>query len=97
MPYKAEIKYFKKGLANGNMFIYLINTYKWNVSACEKLILLADCQGFSSTFIYIAFTDKQERNCLFPAPGRNCITHRQAIQDFPDTSQVSLHKNNKIN
>jgi hypothetical protein len=24
------------------------------------------------------------------------MTHRQALQDFPDTSQVSLHKNNKI-
>jgi hypothetical protein len=25
------------------------------------------------------------------------MTHRQALQGFPDTSQVSLHKNNKIN
>jgi hypothetical protein len=25
------------------------------------------------------------------------MTHRQALQDFPNTSQVSLHKNNKIN
>jgi hypothetical protein len=25
------------------------------------------------------------------------MTHRQALQDFPDTSQVSLHKNDKIN
>jgi hypothetical protein len=25
------------------------------------------------------------------------MTHRQALQDFRDTIQVSLHKNNKIN
>jgi hypothetical protein len=25
------------------------------------------------------------------------MTHRQALQDFPDTSQVSLHKDNKVN
>jgi hypothetical protein len=42
------------------------------------------------------FTDKPERNYHFPAPGRNCISHHQALQDFPDTSQVSLHKNNEI-
>jgi hypothetical protein len=46
--------------------------------------------------LYSVFTDKPERTCHFPAPGRNCMTHRQALQDFPDTSQVSLHKN-KIN
>jgi hypothetical protein len=28
--------------------------------------------------MFIAFTDKPERNCVFPAPGRNCMTHRQA-------------------
>jgi hypothetical protein len=44
-----------------------------------------------------AFTDNPEHNCHFPVPGRNCTTHRQALQDPPDTSQVSLHKNNKIN
>jgi hypothetical protein len=44
-----------------------------------------------------ASTDKVKHNCHFPAPGRNCMTHRQALQDFPDTSQVSLHKNDKVN
>jgi hypothetical protein len=44
-----------------------------------------------------AFTDKPEHNCHFPAPVRNCMTDRQALQDFPDTSQVSFHENNKIN
>jgi hypothetical protein len=46
---------------------------------------------------YSAFTDKPERNCHFPAPGGHCMIHRQALQDFPDTTQVSLYKNNKIN
>jgi hypothetical protein len=40
---------------------------------------------------YTAFTDKVERNCHFPAPGRNCMTHSQALQDSPDTSQALLH------
>jgi hypothetical protein len=28
--------------------------------------------------------------------GSCCMTHSQVLQDFPDTSQVSLHKNNQI-
>jgi hypothetical protein len=44
-----------------------------------------------------AFTDNVERNCHFPAPGWTFMTHRQVLQGFPDTSQVLLHKNNKIN
>jgi hypothetical protein len=46
--------------------------------------------------IYSAFTDKVESYCHFPAPGFNCLTHRWVLQGYPDTSQVSLHKNNKI-
>jgi hypothetical protein len=46
---------------------------------------------------YRAFADIVTCNCLLSAPGRNCMTHRQALQDFPDMSQVSLHKKNKIN
>jgi hypothetical protein len=34
-------------------------------------------------------------NCYFQASGRNCMTHRQALQVFPDTNQASLYKNNK--
>jgi hypothetical protein len=30
-------------------------------------------------FVYRAFTDKGESNCHFPAPGKNCMTHRQAL------------------
>jgi hypothetical protein len=46
--------------------------------------------------VYSAFTDKVERNCYLPVSGWNFMTHCQALQGFPDTSQVSLHKNNKI-
>jgi hypothetical protein len=35
-------------------------------------------------------------NCHFPASGWKCMTHRQELHCFPDTSQVSLHENNKI-
>jgi hypothetical protein len=48
-------------------------------------------------FLYNEFADLVTRNCHFLAPGRNCMSHRQALQDFLDTCQVSLHKNNKIN
>jgi hypothetical protein len=34
------------------------------------------------------FTDKVERNCHFLAPCWNSMTHRQALQGFPDTSNV---------
>jgi hypothetical protein len=43
-----------------------------------------------------SFTDKPECNCHFPATGRNCMTHSQMKQDFPNMCQVLLHKNNKI-
>jgi hypothetical protein len=36
---------------------------------------------------------KVERNCHFLASGWNCMTHRQALEGFPDTSQVPLHTN----
>jgi hypothetical protein len=52
-----------------------------------------------ATLIYIVFTDKVERNCHFPAPGWNCMTHREALQGFADTSQVSLRtkQSNQLN
>jgi hypothetical protein len=31
-------------------------------------------------------------NSYCPPARRSCMTHRQAKQDFPDASQVSLHK-----
>jgi hypothetical protein len=30
-------------------------------------------------------------------PAGTALTHRQALQGFPDTSQIPLYKNNKIN
>jgi hypothetical protein len=42
--------------------------------------------------ILIAFVDIVTRNCHFPAPSRNCMTHPQVRQDFPDMSHVPLHK-----
>jgi hypothetical protein len=43
------------------------------------------------------FTGEVERNRHLSARGWNCMTHRQALQGVPDTSQVLLYKNNKIN
>jgi hypothetical protein len=47
--------------------------------------------------IYSAFFEKPESNWHFLVPGRYCMTHRQALQDFPDTIKVLLYENNKIN
>jgi hypothetical protein len=47
--------------------------------------------------LYSVVAGMVTRNSLLLAPSRNCMTHHQALQDFSDTSQVSLHKNNKIN
>jgi hypothetical protein len=33
----------------------------------------------------------------FPVASRSCMTHCQVLQDFPDMSQASVHKNSKIN
>jgi hypothetical protein len=46
---------------------------------------------------YSAYDDKLKRSCHLPAPSRYCMTHGQERQDFLGTSQVSIHKNNKIN
>jgi hypothetical protein len=45
----------------------------------------------------IESTDKSEGNYHFLASGWNCMTHRQAVQNFTDASRASLNKNNKIN
>jgi hypothetical protein len=37
-----------------------------------------------------------QRNYHTPAAGRSYMTHRQTLQDFPDTSQISLLENSKI-
>jgi hypothetical protein len=43
------------------------------------------------------FPDKLECYCHFLAPSTNCMTHHHELQDITNQSQVSLHKNNKIN
>jgi hypothetical protein len=67
------------------------------VGFSESLISTSQHDGATqNTNIYSAFTDKVERNCHLPASGWNCMTLHQALQGFPDTSQVSVRKNNKI-
>jgi hypothetical protein len=44
-----------------------------------------------------AVTDKVQRKCQFQIPGWNRVIHRQVLQDFRDTSQVSLRKIYKNN
>jgi hypothetical protein len=50
--------------------------------------LMTTLYAGSKDSLYTANTDKVERNCHFLAPGWNYMTHRQALQGFPDTSQV---------
>jgi hypothetical protein len=52
---------------------------------------------FSGFSLYSAFTDKLKLNWHLAAPSRNCVTHSQELQDFPNMSQALLHKKNKIN
>jgi hypothetical protein len=46
--------------------------------------------------LYTASSCILSRNCHFPPAGRCCMTHRQALQDFSASSQISLPKNNEI-
>jgi hypothetical protein len=43
------------------------------------------------------FTDKPEGNFHFRLTAGTAVTYHEALQDFPDPSQASLYKNNKIN
>jgi hypothetical protein len=53
--------------------------------ACSSVTILSyPC----SHVIFSASTDKVERNCHSPARGCNCVTRRQPLHGFPDTSQV---------
>lgn len=38
-----------------------------------------------------------QHSCPLSAPSRNCVTRHQVLEEFPDTSHASFHKNNKIN
>jgi hypothetical protein len=65
-------------------------------SVCQSQPIYQSVQQSICKMIYSTFTDEVERKCHFPALSCNCMTHHQALQGFPGTSQVSLHKNNKI-
>jgi hypothetical protein len=41
------------------------------------------------------FTNKVEHSYHFPALSWTYMTHSQALQGFPNMSEVSLHKSNK--
>jgi hypothetical protein len=43
---------------------------------------------------YSAYDYKVDRSYDLPGPGRNCMTHRQELKDFPDKRQVLFHENN---
>jgi hypothetical protein len=50
------------------------------------------CLTYGTSIVRTTIKLSAAVTCRFPAG-----THRQALKDFPDTSQVWLHKNNKIN
>jgi hypothetical protein len=62
----------------------------------DAMCRMSDIFRLLFIYLFIVVTDKVERNCYFPAPGWNCMTHRQALQGFLDKSQLPLHKNNTI-
>lgn len=51
----------------------------------------------STLYIHNAFTVEVERGCHFLGPGCNCTIRRQTLWGSPDTSRVSLYKDNEIN
>lgn len=61
----------------------------WCSVSVEVLFLVVQFSGVSRQVFkqswfqtYSAAGDKSERNCLIPACGRNCMTHRQALRDI---------------
>jgi hypothetical protein len=67
--------------------------FQFNINYIYLYFVTPKCLPHSEMFhmkgrFYSTFADKVERNCHFPAPGWNCMTHRQSLQGFPDTSQT---------
>jgi hypothetical protein len=61
------------------------HAYAVAVVTCRvKITLTMEASSTSQTSLnfYSVFTDKVERNCRFPVPGWNCMTHLQALQYF---------------
>jgi hypothetical protein len=71
---------------------------QWNINTknCNRPAEFAQqlCKIFT---VNTVSADEVECSCHFPASGRNLMTHCQVLKDFPDISQVSFHKNIKIN
>jgi len=49
------------------------------------------------SLLHSASAEEVECSCQFPPSGRNFMTRCQVLKDFLDISQVSFHKNIKIN
>jgi hypothetical protein len=47
--------------------------------------------------VYSVYDDKLQSRCHLPASDKNCVTHRQELKDFLDTTQESLYKKTKQN
>jgi hypothetical protein len=63
-----------------------------NIFLFHIIISLVAKPDVCSTCTHCAFMDTAERNCHFAVAGWSCMTHRQVLLDFPNTSQVSLRK-----
>jgi hypothetical protein len=63
---------------------------------CTKNIRKMSKEAVAFHLSYGAFTDKAVRICHFPSPGWNCMTHRQAVQIFPEKRTGSPYKNHKL-
>jgi hypothetical protein len=68
-------------------------SYKLDELNSERKKSLVDT---SVVTVYRASIDKSEHDCHLLPPGINCMTHRHWLQDFPDTSELSHHKSNRI-
>jgi hypothetical protein len=82
-------------------FLLMLKTEEQRLRVIKKRVLRGKFGGsncklekitwreVSQSVLISKFNDTPERNCHFPATVWNCMTHRQALQGFPDTSQVS--------
>jgi hypothetical protein len=78
------------GLKNhGALFVRPAYTSNFTRMALLRLLLR---YVISRCYTVHTMTELQQRSIYLPTAGRNCMTHRRALEDFPDTSQVSLYK-----
>jgi hypothetical protein len=73
----------------------------WNISLsmhATRVHSIFECLSEENSLkLFSVCHDKLQCSCHLPAPGRNRMTHCEALEDFPNIRQISLHKNNKIN